>query len=690
MTKNASKDERTSPQTGHQMASRALLILALATAHYAGAADSDTFDSSPPLDAQWKPSNFNAALVSTSFPNTGTGKGFRVQANPFPNTAPAAAMYYRDTIYTNFYMAVDLANWPGTDKNQAVVLVARGTLSANPATTTAIIMNYDTSQYGENPDNRRQGQFQINMVTNNPAFGTKTLAATEITLQPGRSYRLIFKAEGSLYTGLIYDYEDFTRPLIKINADDVIQGNTGGGLLFSDGFKYGKSGLLAFSRQSTVGTVDQTFDNYFATEGDPNPPGLALPHPVTGTPVVDTRVPAERWKNFHNPAAGISFTAKTFTTDVINAAATKLYLNGIDVSGQLVLSVNGTSITGSLPGSALAANSVYSAAIVVEDVSGTRKSTNTFWFDTFTDAYLKTASVKTIEAEEYNYEGAKFQLDPIPVSGTTTNGQTINGGGTGYFAAMGWGGMATGDIDYKDNRTAPENPWGPEFRQSDSVGLSQGMYPEIQDLNESTTAFLRRSDNIRSQYASQGLLEFVVHRTEAGEWLNYSRIFPTNTYAVYLRVASFGATAVDLYEVTSDPSLVDQTTNRLGTFNVPNLITRYNYRYIPLTDTNGAPTTVTLGGTNTIRLQMAGTVAQDNNKLAINYMLFVPQTMQVFSSANITGPYIADASAIIDSNQKKITIPMTGSSKFVRLVSNVRLTITSTSKSGGNLVLTYQ
>jgi len=385
---------------------------------------SDNFDSGV-LDAGWKKSNFNAALVQESFENSGAGKAFRIRANPFAGQAPAAAMYYRDETFSDFYMAVDLVNWPGTDKNQAFVMVARGNLSANPATTTGVILNYDASQYGENAGDRRQGQFQINLVTNAPAFGTKTLAVAELTLQPGRSYRFVFTGVGSRYTGKIYDHNDFTKPLVTINADDVIQG-PGGSISYDAGFTSGKVGILAFSRQGTSGTADFTIDNFYAAATDPTGGSTALPHPIAGTPVVTDRNPTNRFKNFHNPADGISFTAKTGTADTINASATKLWLNGVDYSSKLQLSGNGSTVTGTLPGGQLAANKVYSGMIRVEDSTGTKASTNTFWFDTFSDSYVASGSVKVIEAEDYNYGSGSYISGVIPVSGSDTNGVAVN------------------------------------------------------------------------------------------------------------------------------------------------------------------------------------------------------------------------------------------------------------------------
>ena len=70
-------------------------------------------------------------------------------------------------------------------------------------------------------------------------------------------------------------------------------------------------------------------------------------------------------------------------------------------------------------------------------MAGTKSSTNTFWFDTFSDAYLLSSSVKTIEAEEYNYNAGTSQSDPIPVSGVDTNAVQVNGFGVGYYDSGG-------------------------------------------------------------------------------------------------------------------------------------------------------------------------------------------------------------------------------------------------------------
>ncbi len=649
----------------------------------AAQAQSDNFDSyantSDLTAAGWILSSLNPALVNTTLPAVGSGKGLRIEANPVPGQAPAVGLWYRTNEYSDFYMAVDIASWPGSDKNQAAVMFARmtdgetGTVVANlnPAAAQGVICNYDASQYGENPTDRRQGQFQINIVA--PGFATTTIAVSEITFVPGRPYRLVFKGVGWHYTAQAYDWNDLTTPLVTIEADDPLMS-----------YPSGACGLLAFSRQGTSGTTDLTFDNYYAGVSDPNPaPGSALAHPVAGTPAVDSRVPAARWQNFLNPTTPISFTANTYSTNVINASATKLFLNGVDVSAQLTLSGNGTNISGSLPATALASNRLYSAEIVVSDVAGTKSSTNTFWFDTFSDAFLRSASVKTIEAEEYNYDGGHYQLDPIPVSGIDTNGQQVNGFGVGYFDLAG-----TPEIDFLNHATSPDANFS-AFRTTDAVRTLNGGLLGIEDANH-PTEYDPGSDTVRSQHAASKLLEYVVCRTEPGEWLNYTRNFTSGSYAVYLRYSSFGATSNELHRVTSDPTQPNQTTEKLGTFIIPNNIRFLNYLYAPLVDDAGSPVVVTLAGTNTLRLQIAGTAGQDNRKTMLNYLMFVEQpSLAVFSSGTVEGPYTQEASATVDATARKVTVPISGDVRFYRLRSATALSITGVSIAGNTVTLTW-
>jgi len=660
-----------------QLNSRATLLTLLAcglTASPVLLAETDDFDNYSTTAnftaAGWVLSQMPNAVVTTTFSAAGAGKAIRVQSKPVLGEAPAVSIWYRSTEYTNFYMAVDLVGWANT--NQAIALLARGDVGDDPGTSSGYLVNYDMAEYGDTPTSPRQGELQISIL--NPSFSTEQLALGEITLDPGKSYRMVFAGVDFHFTARIYDLLDLTTPLIQLEADDSTRTYTNG-----------VCGLMAYNRTDT-GASDVTLDNYEIATYDTNPATTpALAHPVAGTPTIETRVPAERFGSCYDPSGGIEFTASTYTSDIINASATKLRLNGLDVSSFLSLSANSSNISGSLPGSALSSHTIYSAQIEVQDVTGLKKSTNTFWFDTFSDDYLASGEVKIIEAEDYNYSNGVYQLDPITVSGPDTNGNQVAGNGIGYLDLHGVEG-----VDFHDSLTTPEALWAQEFRQFDPVGLSQGMFPEIEDSRDSYGE-TRYSDYVRSQYSTNGMLECVVHRTKAGEWLNYTRNFDGGIYNAWLRVASLGTTEVLLGRVTSNPASSGQTVTNLGKFTVPDQFTRYNYRFIPLADAAGVPVALSLSGISTLRLTLSGTAGQDDNKIAINYLLFVPATpiVHLFSAPTPGGPYVAETAAVVDAGNRSISVPTTDARRFYRLSSTTALKISGIYVAGGIVTITY-
>ena len=502
-------------------------------------------------------------------------------------------------------------------------------------------------------------------------FDTTTIAVAEITFVPGRPYRIIFKGVGSHYTAQAYDWNDLTAPLVTIEADDS-----------SNTYPSGACGLLAFSREGNSGLADMVFDNYFVGTADPNlAPAPALSHPVSGTPTVVSRVPGSRWQNFFNPSTPLSFTANTFTTNVINASATRFYLNGADLSAQLTLSPNGTNINGSLPASVLSSNQLYSGAIVVSDLSGAKSSTNTFWFDTFSDAYLLSPTVEVIEAEEYNYNGGSFQLDPIPVSGVDTNGLTVNGSGVGYYDLSG-----TPDIDFLNHNASPDSNFS-AFRTTDPVRTFNGGLVGIEDANHATE-YDPGTDTVRSRHAAAKLLEYVVARTEPGEWLDYTRNFASGRYAAYLRYSSFGATSNELDLVTAAAGTTNQTTTQLGTFALANNMRYLNYLYAPLLDDSGALAQFSLSGTNTLRLQIDGTPGEDNRKAMLNYIMLVQlpaqATIGLVSSVSVIGPYTPEPNATVDAAKRTITVPVSGAVRFYQISAGAATPIKGISVAGGS------
>ena len=572
-------------------------------------AQSDNFDSGA-LGAAWKKYQFFDQKYD--FVDSAGGKALRIQASPVPGAAPAAAAITQDTVYTDFYVALDVVNWQVND--QAIVLLAQWTPGGGDGLSegTGVILNYDAAQDGEGANDRKGGQFQINTIA--PGFDAATKAAADITLEPGHSYRLVFQGVGTLYTGRIYDTQDLTTPLVTIRADDST-------------YNSGQCGFLSFSRADTTGVTDVTIDNYFAAAADPNTAiAPVLPPSVAGTPTVVSRTPAKRFANFHPAADGIRFQAQTFGATQIDAAATKLFLNGKDASAALApLPANGTSATFATAAGTLAANTVYAARIELQDTTGAFHSAHTFWFDTFTDAYIGALPVRTIEVEDYNYSDGLFQSGVIPVSGLDVNGAIVGSPGSGYYATVG-----TPDVDFS-KPGGSFNSILSEYRPEDRVQITQGSTisggkDEAGDIVEPTITTedpIRIHDTQRSQYLAAKVWEYQVRATSPGDWMNYTRDIAAGDYNVYLRCGSFGSTEVNLDQVTSDPKVQNQTTKRLGTFVVSNHLMRLNYAYEPLL-VDGKPAVLTLSGETTLRLTLAGVAGKDERTVSLDYLMLVP------------------------------------------------------------------
>jgi hypothetical protein len=382
-------------------------------------------------------------------------------------------------------------------------------------------------------------------------------------------------------------------------------------------------------------------------------------------------------------------------------------LNGADVSSQLTLSPNGTVVTGSLPGSALKSNSLYSAQITLADTTGLLTSTNTFWFDTFSDAYLSSAAVKTIECEDYNYSNGVHQLDPIPVSGmpTPSNDPYVNGSGVGYYdpGSLPWVTKGTEGVDFHCANTAPDGGWD-DYRANDPVRTGEGLRQEIRDDLHSDVAlsaanswdgffniYQRPNDNTRQKYAVSNLVEYLVIRTQQGDWLNYTRSFTSSTtnYFAFLRAGSFDSTTITLSKVTSDPTLPSQTTSDYGTFSIPNQIRKPNFNYLPLLDTNGVAPVLALSGNNTLRLTKGGTVPLDTRVEVLNYLLLVPAQVTLQSASSVKGPYADEPTATVNVNARMVSIPAAGAARFYRLETPVPVKIASISVASGTVTVRY-
>lgn len=607
------------------------------------------------------------APVTFSFPTDDLGgKAYRFQC-PAPSVdaaGPARALSYPSNIRSDFFTAVDLAGFD-KDLNQAFGYVFRGE-TIGLGTTTGYILNYDTQQ-----SSGGRGQLQINRVVGERDNGT--IGAANVTLDPNRRYRLVLTASGADFEARIYDLADLTSPLASFPANDST-------------YSQGIVGLFNYSRFTPVtdksaGRADTTFDNYLTAEKAPSSvPSPGTPHGVVGMPQVVIRLPMSR-ANFYPAASGVSFTATTLTTNTIKT--TRMFLNDVDVSAKLVAS--GSSSNLSVVFKELSSNTVYDGRIVLEDFAG-RKSTNEWTFDTFSEDFLNSPQVKVIEAEDYNYDGGKFQDNP-PVSGLTSGGVPVNGSGVGYYDLAG-----IPEVDFHDLSTVPGSGATPEFRTADFVGTQAGSAESGASGQDNPP----QNDTRRQKYAARDLAEYEVRRTEGGEWLNYTRNFTAGNYNVYLRVGARSPQDVLLDRVTGDRTQPNQTTSSIGAFHVQNTGLIVNYRYVPLTDASGKLAAANLSGLQTLRLTLGGP-QQDStqNTMTINYLLFVPASaapseIQLESATSVNGPYSADSSAVIDLPSQTFTVPINSASRFFRLRANSVLPkIQGTQIANGTLMIKY-
>ena len=653
-------------------------------------AQSDNFDTG--TDAGWSKITDPNYPATYSFPTDDFGgKAYRLQggapAGTLGGVNTARVVAYRpDRLYTNFYVAADIVAWDaGYTNGQVFGLMARASNISSglvDAATFTVRINRFRDAAGS------RGQAQIYGFAGGNVGSA--VAQADCTLIPGRKYRFIFSGVSNIMTGAIYDLEDLTQPLISMRGDDALSLNpflNPGGAPLPDPSLGGYSGVFNLSLDGADPMTDTTFDNFVASELPPAnvvPPGT--PHGLAGAPQVVNRSPAS-FSNFYPAVGGISFDATTLTTtNAINTNAIRLFLNNVDVSSGL--SITGPTTNAVVSYQKLASNAVYEARIELQDELG-RKTTNRWTFDTFSDAYLASSRAKNIECEDYDFNNGQFIDDPPP-SGYATNdtllSTPINGGGVGYLDLVGSNAKAGGVdfFDYDSNPKADEH----DFRFFDSVGTQLGTRNYLySDGNDPSVIVANRVlDTQRQKYfnANPMLHEYVVERTEGGEWLNYTRIFSnSNYYNVYMR-----------YNSGLDQPLalgVLPSTNNLGMFFIKGSCAMGNFRYAPLLDGSGKRAVINLSGTNTLRLTMASpnNINITKQRTALNYMAFVPALL-VESAATVTGPYTIETNADIEPGTRNITVPAGGSARFYRLKWNRQAMIKSVKISGGNVELTYE
>jgi beta-glucosidase len=294
------------------------------------------------------------------------------------------------------------------------------------------------------------------------------------------------------------------------------------------------------------------------------------PTAVTGlTPAVGTV--------FADPAGGLVFNAWS-QVSTVPTNQVQLILNGIDVSSALVFSGSASNWTVTFP--FLQANCIYSAVINVTNAAGQGVTTvMTNGFDTFSQNNI------TIEAEDFDFGTDQFIENPVPTAAPANNSY--------YMESI----PAIVGVDL----TTPNNSGETFAYRNDSCGTQVA------------------SDVLRQKFIIAGVSDYNVGWWYTGAWLNYTRIFPTNDYYIYGRLASAsGAYGATCSLVTAGVGTSTQTSNVLGSFSGIDSGWQ-TWQWLPLRNSTGQLATVPLGGVETLKMTSAV-----SGGLNANFYMFLP------------------------------------------------------------------
>jgi hypothetical protein len=243
----------------------------------------------------------------------------------------------------------------------------------------------------------------------------------------------------------------------------------------------------------------------------------------------------------------------------------QVILNGTDVSSSL--SISGTATSKNVS-ALLETNKAYSATITIKDAAGF-SIIRSFSFDTFSAANF------SWEGEDYDFEGGSFIDNPVLSSVYGNNN---------YFQREGYA-----DVDYHD--AAANGPH--DYRAFDYMATE--ATPDVQ-----------RQAYIDAHAGDPGVVDYDIGYFDAGEWLNYTRTYPSGVFNVYARMSSPGSATLNFARVTGGVGTPSQTTASIGNFSLDSGLGWATYSWVPLRDASGNLVKLTLSGHSTFRATTLG------------------------------------------------------------------------------------
>lgn len=310
---------------------------------------------------------------------------------------------------------------------------------------------------------------------------------------------------------------------------------------------------------------------------------------------------------FVNPSDGITFNVSSPSGFTINNSGVQLMVNGVDVSGSLVIS--GSSSNKNVAYYGLQSNLTYTASIAVTDTFNFTASANTYfettWFGIEPIVYLW-------EAEDFDFDNGMYINNPDLCS--------TNGNPNCYFGKVGVEGVDEHDIGGSGSHL---------YRPDDLMGTAVS------------------GDYSRKHLFVAGRLDYKIDPFQGGEWLNYTRDWPNSTNWVIARLATevgFSGT-LTLSKVNPDTSTTD-----LGNFTITSGRGWSTFDNVYLKDTNGFLVNVVLNGKETLRVTSGG-------NLLPGFFMLVPAIVDLPQLSNL---YPTGQRPFEHTNALSFTITTTG------------------------------
>ncbi len=313
------------------------------------------------------------------------------------------------------------------------------------------------------------------------------------------------------------------------------------------------------------------------------------PKMTSASPLANTATPAS---SAVPRDAKVRLTIEDFST-AVNLSTVKLFFDATDVTSSATISkpADITSITYSP--SLMAGGSTHSYELRFTD-NGTPAQSQTNKATFTVSAVLGTSGQFLIEAEDFNHD----------------SGQAVAGASTmpykgGAYANLG----ATLDVDYHDTDARDSQPYRGGFAVGQNVNHDQ--------QTDAGTLDVARADgwDMTANYK--------IGWVGAGDWFNYTRTFPANSYEVWAALSHDPTDGLrgSLDQVTGDPTKTNQTVVSLGTFNAPTSGAWGTDNLVQMKDSSGNVAVVSLSGVQTVRF--------DGDSGDYDYLLFVPGAAQI-------------------------------------------------------------